>query len=95
MDQQQAYKQKYEAKLEEWQAEIDKLRAQAKGASADSQIDYEKQLDELRQRRDEMQAQVEKLKSSQGEAWTDMKAGAEKAWTEMSSAMEKARSRFK
>ena len=95
MDQKQAYIRKYEAKLEEWQAEIDKLRAQAKAASADSEIDQEAQIDELRQRRDEMQAQMEKLKSSQSEAWDDVKTGARKAWTEMSEAVGKARGRFR
>ena len=43
-----AYRQKVEAKLDEYQAKVDGARARLKGASADARLDAEKQLDDLR-----------------------------------------------
>lgn len=94
MEEKNAYQKKLQAKLDEWQADIDKMMAKAKQASADSQIKYEKQIEELRARRDEMAEQLEKLQKSQSAAWLDMKAGAEKAWDDMNTAMRKAWDRF-
>lgn len=53
MSERDAYLKKLEAKLEEWDAEIDKLQAKAKGAEADTQRQYEDQLNELRTKRKE------------------------------------------
>ena len=90
----EAYQQKLRAKLDEWQANIDKLNAQARQAQADARIDYEKQLEQLRAQRDEMASQLEKLQKSQTEAFSDLKSGVDKAWDEMATAMKSAWNRF-
>src|SRR6056297_2268571 len=90
----EAYQQKLRAKLDEWQANIDKLNAQARQAQADARIDYEKQREQLRAQRDEMASQLEKLQKSQTEAFSALKSGVDKAWDEMSDAMQRAWSRF-
>lgn len=90
MTDKQSYEKKLEANLEEWQANIDKLRAQAKQASADAQIEYEKQIEALRKRRDEMEAKLSEIRDAQAAAWTDIKGGVDKAWDEMSKAMQDA-----
>ena len=45
------YVQKLHAKLDEWSAEIDKLQAKADKTSAESRIEYQKQIKNLQQRR--------------------------------------------
>lgn len=90
MSDKEAYERKLEAKLEEWQADIDKLRAQAKEAGADAQIRYQQQIDELRKYRDDMEARLAEMREAQSAAWTDIKGGVDKAWDDMSKAMQDA-----
>lgn len=90
----QAYEQKLQAKLDEWQANIDKLRAQAKQAGADAQIRYQDQIEDLRKRRDEMERKLKEIQNTQAAAWADIKAGVDKAWDDMSKAMQDAWSRM-
>lgn len=94
MSDKQAYEQKLEAKLEEWQASIDKLRAEAKEKGADVQAQYEKQIDELRQYRDQMETKLAEVRETQAAAWADMKGGVDKAWDDMSKAMQDAWNRM-
>lgn len=42
MDEKSAYRQKLEARLDKWRAEIDELQAKASEASEDARLEYEK-----------------------------------------------------
>ena len=44
------YKERVEAKLEEWGAELDKLKAQAKGEAAESGIALDERFEEFKAR---------------------------------------------
>ncbi|MCR9113597.1 MAG: hypothetical protein NXH84_10000 [Rhodobacteraceae bacterium] len=90
MTDKEAYEQKLQARLEEWQANIDKLRAQAKEAGADAQIQYQKQIDEMREQREALEAKLKDIQNAQSAAWADIKTGADKAWDDMSKAMQDA-----
>ncbi len=63
-------KQKMQAQLDEWRAEVDKLEAQARGASADAQIELNEQIEALQSKIDDgkskLGALVEKAKESFG-----------------------------
>ena len=78
MDEKSAYRQKLEARLDQWRAEIDKLQAKAAEASADARIEYDKQIDELQEKQQDAQAKLEELNDASGDAWKDFKAGVEK-----------------
>ena len=90
-----AYTRKLEAEIEEWNAEIDLLRAKAKSASADAQLDYEQQIDDLKSKRDEMEVKLQELNDASAGAWEDVKRGVDRAWKDMSAAVEAATSRFR
>lgn len=94
MTDQSAYAQKLNAKLDEWQANIDKMKAQAERAQADGKIEYEEQIQELRVKRDEMERKLEELQEANESAWEDVKKGADRAWDNMSKAMQEAWDRF-
>ena len=94
MTDRQYYEEKLKAKLDEWQANIDKMRAQARQAEADSRKQMEEEIDKLGTRRDEMVDQLEKLQKSNAAAWTEVKTGAEKAWHDMNEALERARKHY-
>jgi uncharacterized coiled-coil DUF342 family protein len=90
----ETYQKKLHAQLDQWQAEIDKLQAQAREASADMQGKYQEQIRDLRERRDHMEAEYRKIQAASAQAWQDFKTGADKAWDEMATAMKAAWSRF-
>ena len=88
------YEQKYQAKLDEWNAEIDKLAAKARQADADARIEYEKQIQTLRDYRRDAEQRLNELRKSGEDAWRDVREGAEKAGDEMERALKKALVRF-
>jgi ElaB/YqjD/DUF883 family membrane-anchored ribosome-binding protein len=94
MDEKSAYRQKVEARLDQWRADIDKLQAKAVEASADARLEYHKQIDELREKQHKAQAKLKELNEASGDAWKDFKAGVEKAWDDLGDAVKKATERF-
>lgn len=94
MDSKEAYQDKLKAQLDEWSAEIAKLRAKAEQAQADARLKYLKEVEDLRVHQAKAEAQLHELQRAQGEAWKDMKSGVESAWDEMGDAMKRAWSRF-
>jgi len=47
MNEKELYQQKTQAQLDEWKAELDKLKAKASSASADTQLELNKQIKAL------------------------------------------------
>ncbi|MBN1277161.1 MAG: hypothetical protein JXA35_06685 [Deltaproteobacteria bacterium] len=90
-----AYVQKMKAKMDEWNADIDKLEAKAAQAKAESKIEYEKQLEDLRAKRSDMEYKLTELKQAGDSAWEDLKTGIELAWDSFSDSVKSAVSRFK
>lgn len=91
----EAYEQKLQAQLDEWKADIDKLKAKANEADADAQIEYYNQIDELRAMQETARNKLTELKESSDDAWEDLKAGIESARTSLGNALKSAKSRFK
>ncbi len=94
MDRKEAFQDKLQAQLDEWSADIAKLRAKAEKAQADARLKYMDEVDELRAHQKKAEARMKELQSAQGEAWQDMKSGVEVAWDEMGDAMKRAWKRF-
>ncbi len=78
-----AYQEKVEAQLKEWQAEIDKLKAQAQGKSADAKIEYEKRVKVLEERMDQSREKLEGLKKAGENVWEESKKEVEKELNEL------------
>ena len=95
MSDKSAYREKLEARLDQWRAEIDKLQAKAAEASADARKEYEDQVDELRKQQDAAREKLKELDKASDDAWEDLKDGFEKAWDNLGDAVESARERFK
>lgn len=94
MSMKKAYEKKLEAKLEEWNADINKLKAKADSAEADTQLEYYKQIDVLRTKQDEAKKKLNELKDASDDAWEDLKVGIESAWESLGSSIKSAMSRF-
>ncbi len=89
------YVEKAKARLDQWNAEIEKLQAKAKEARADAEIEYDKQIAEMRTRRDEAEQRLKELREAGDHAWKDVKEGLDRAWDSLSESFEKARRHFK
>jgi hypothetical protein len=88
------YIEKFKDKLDEWDADIDELEAQAQKTKADLKFELEDQITSLKVKRDIAKLKLSEITDASEEAWEDVKTGAEEAWSDLKSAMEKARSHF-
>ncbi|MEO1562303.1 MAG: hypothetical protein AAFR98_02610 [Pseudomonadota bacterium] len=89
------YIEQAKAHIQKWDAQLDKMAADAKTAQADTKIALEERVNELRAERDKAVAKLEELGSASDAAWGDMKAGVENAFKHVSNAFETASDRFK
>ncbi|MCA8982704.1 MAG: hypothetical protein R3C12_10095 [Planctomycetaceae bacterium] len=90
-----AYVKKIQAKLDEWNADIDALEARVQTAQADVHLVLNRRLDALRAQRDDVAAKLQALRNASGEAWQDLTAGMELAWESLSEALQSAWSHFR
>ena len=88
------YIEKFKNKLDEWDADIDELEAQAQKTKAELKFELEDQITSLKVKRDIAKLKLSEIMDSSEEAWEDFKTGAEEAWSDIKSAMEKAKSHF-
>jgi chromosome segregation ATPase len=95
MEKRDAYVKKMQAKMDEWNAQIDKLAAKAQQAKADTKIAYEEDMEDLRAKRKNLQDKIEKMQKSSDDAWGDFKAGVEAAWESLDAGVKSAAERFK
>lgn len=95
MTNQDAYVQKLHAKLDEWNAEIDKLKAKADKVEADSRLEYQKQIEALREKRKDAEIKIREVVEVGEGALKDLKSGVQGAWDSMEEALKSARSKFK
>ncbi len=95
MQKREEYIDKLAAQLKEWSVKIDELEARARSPKADMKTEYEKQIGQLKEKRDEATKKFQELKGSSAQAWDTLKSGAESAWTEMKNALTTAKEKFK
>jgi lipid II:glycine glycyltransferase (peptidoglycan interpeptide bridge formation enzyme) len=88
------YLAKLKTQLDQWNAEAARWEAKAKDAQAGMKAEYARQLEQLEKRREEALAQMRKVQSATGDAWSEMMRGADTAFKGMQDAFERARSRF-
>ena len=95
MNEKELYRQKYQAQLDEWKAEVAKLRARAAGAKADAQIEMNKHVRELDQRMHEAGAKLAELAAASEEGWDSVRKNAEKTWDALKAGVGAAAAKFK
>jgi len=95
MNSRDEYIRKMQAKLEEWNAEIDTLTAKAGEVAGDVKNEYNEQIESLKVKQAAARQKIEALQQAGESAWGDLKSGMELAWSAMEEAIDSARSRFK
>ena len=94
MNSREAYVQKLKAKLDEWNATIDKLQEKADQAEAGAKIAYEKQLADLRAKREDVDEKLSEMEQAGESAWEDLKQGLENSWEILKAGFVKVKSEF-
>jgi hypothetical protein len=95
MSEKELYRQKRQAQLDEWTAEIDKLKAKASGASADTQLEMNKKIKALESKIEEGKVKLSELAEVGEDAWDTIKEGVESAWDSLKSSFREAASKLK
>jgi chromosome segregation ATPase len=83
------------AQLDQWNADMAKLEVKSREAQAEAHTAFEKQLDALRQQREQAMYQLHLLQTAAGDAWQEMMRGTDEAWARMREAIDKASSHFR
>jgi len=89
------YVKKLKEQLDRWNADISKLEAKAKQPLAGMKEAYDRQLKELRERRNLLQQQMADIQKAGDQAWDQLREGSDKAWKAMEESLKKAWSVFK
>lgn len=79
MNDKQLYQQKVTAQLAEWAAEVDKLKAQASGASAQAQLAMKTHVAALEKQIAEGKNKLAEMTAASADAWESTRNGAESA----------------
>lgn len=95
MNSKESFEKALQAQMDQWQAEMDKLKVKAAGAQADARAEYQKQIDHLQALQQDGLKKMAAFQAASDDAWRDLRAGMESAWAAMGDAMKAASSRFK
>lgn len=95
MNEKELYRQKQEAQLNQWKAELEKLKAQADEATADTQLEMKQKIDELEGRIEEGKSKMSQLAEASGEAWESAKGEVDDFVSRTKSAVNAAIEEFK
>ena len=82
-EQKENYQRKIESQLDEWRADIDRLRERAMNATSEAKVKYQENIDKLELKLDEGKEKLKTLKESGGDAWEAVKEGADSIWDTM------------
>lgn len=88
------FQREFEAQLEDWDAMLERLKARARGASAEVRAEFEVQLEALAGDRALAQERLQELRRHGQWAWEDLKDDAERTWKELREAIERSASYF-
>ena len=88
------YVNRLKAKLDDWNADIDRLEARLGDLAETARQECKEQIAQLRARRQDCETRVHGLSEAAAEAWEDMKAGLDVAAEALGSAIKAARERF-
>ncbi|HKJ52400.1 MAG TPA: coiled coil domain-containing protein [Gammaproteobacteria bacterium] len=94
MSEKAAYRQKIEASMEEWDAEIDKIEARADRAGADMQLQYFEELKKLRALQEVARGKLEELEEAGDDAWEELRNDVDNATNAIERAVNVAVTRF-
>lgn len=94
MNEKELYQQKLKAQLNEWQADIDKLKAKMAGASVGAKMELNPHINMLESKLSEGGSKLEELEKATEETWETFKESLEEAWKSITAEFEDAYKKF-
>ena len=91
----ESYQQKIQEQLDEWRADIDRLKERAKNATAETKLKYQENIDRLELKMEEGRSKLKDLKESGADAWDAVKEGADSIWDTMKATFAEVKERLK
>lgn len=95
METKDVYKQKMEAQLKEWGAQINLLEAKIENAGASLKVKRVDVVKELRVKQRVAADKLKELEKSSGDAWEQVKHTADKLWDDLKAGIADAHAKFK
>ncbi|ESQ15108.1 MAG TPA: hypothetical protein DDY14_01245 [Chromatiaceae bacterium] len=94
MNSRDEYLEKLKSKLDEWDKDIDRFEAKARDAQAEVGDQYHKQLETMREMRNEAMARYSEMQGAAVDAWESLAKATEQTWSTWLTAFEDARTKF-
>jgi chromosome segregation ATPase len=94
IDNKEAYLEKFQGKLDEWKADIDKLKAKATQAKADLKIEINRRIGDMEGQQQEVEKKIQQLRQASEGAWQEIKVGVQQVWDKLEDAVKSAKSKF-
>ena len=88
------YENKLQTQLDEFSAEIEKLKSRADKTEADAEPWHQKQIEMLQEKHNMAKEKLGELRESSDDAWEDLKEGISSAWDSVGVALKSAAKRF-
>ena len=88
------YVQKMKQQIDDWNAKLGEWEVQVQKAQAGAKVQYEAQIKALEKQRDEALVHLNKTRDASQSAWMEVSKGAESAWKTMQASFEKAWGEF-
>ena len=89
------YKQKMQAQLDEWEADVDMLKAKASKASSNAQLEWNQEINILKGKIEHGKTKLAKVADASEDSWESIKEGVDSAWDALSVAVSDAKAKFK
>jgi len=84
-----------DAQVNEWNVQIELLKAKADLVRAEEKAEYRKTIEAMQRKQNDAKAKLRELKTAGDDVWEDLKTGAENAWVEVKTAYHDASSMLK
>lgn len=88
------YIQQLKTRLDEWSAQIDELDAKARQSQAEAKEQLQARVNELKNKRQEVQVKLSQLTGASTETWETMKTGAEVLWEDLKQTLSESKAAF-
>jgi chromosome segregation ATPase len=80
MPDREAFVEKLEARMHEWSARFEDLKARVRKVASTRRAEHAEQIAALQARRDEAKGKIRQLREAGGHAWEELREAAEKTW---------------
>lgn len=87
------YLHKVKAEWSEWDAQVERDRAERKRNLASLELDRDEDFETYQARREEANIRLADLQNASEDKWEDMQTGVEKAWLDVKNVFQKIRNR--